>query len=120
MTAEKYKIVWPEWETVRMIGRGSFGVVYEIQKDIFGDIEKAALKVISIPQNESDIEEMYSDGYDNESITTTFHSHLKCIVAEYSLMRKMSGCGNIVNCDDVRYVQRSDGVGWDILSRWNC
>jgi len=108
------KQLWPGWETVRLIGRGSFGSVYEIQRNIFDDTEKAALKVITIPQNESDIEEMYSDGYDDESITNTFKSHLKSIVSEYLLMRKMNGCANIVNCDDVRYIQHDDGIGWDI------
>lgn len=107
-------IKWPGWETTRLIGRGSFGAVYEIQRKVFDETEKAALKVISIPQNSSDIEELYSDGYDDESITTAFKSHLQSIVAEYSLMRKMNGCKNIVNCDDVRYVQHDDGIGWDI------
>ena len=108
---------WPGWETVRLIGRGSFGAVYEIQRKLFEDdeeVEKAALKVISIPQNDSDIEEMYNDGYDEESVTSSFRSHLKSIVAEYSLMRKMNGSANIVNCDDVRYEQHADGIGWDI------
>ena len=106
---------WPGWETVRLIGRGSFGAVYEIQRNVFDDVEKAALKVISIPQNASDIDEMYSDGYDEESITSTFQSHLKSIAAEYSLMRKMNGSANIVNCDDIRYIQHEDGIGWDIF-----
>ena len=107
--------LWPGWETVRMIGRGSFGAVYEINRQIFDDTEKAALKVISIPQNPDDIDEMYSDGYDEESITSTFQSHLKSIVAEYSLMRKLNGNANIVHCDDVKYVKHDDGIGWDIF-----
>lgn len=109
------EISWPGWETVRLIGRGSFGAVYEIQRDVVGEIEKAALKVISIPQSPNDIEEMYSDGYDDESITATFNEHLKSIVAEYSLMRKLGDCVNVVRCDDVRYVQHDSGVGWDIF-----
>ena len=112
---ENHFPVWPGWETVRLIGRGSFGAVYEIERDVLGEREKAALKVISIPQNESDISEMYSDGYDDESITSTFKEHLKSIVAEYSLMRKLNGSAYVVNCDDVRYVQHDDGVGWDIF-----
>ena len=100
---------WPGWETGKLIGRGSFGAVYEIHRQIFDIKETAALKVITIPQNASDIEEMYEDGYDDESITSTFHSHLKSIIAEYSLMRQMSGNANIVNCDDVRYTQHD---GW--------
>ena len=106
--------LWPGWETVRLIGRGSFGAVYEIERDILGEKEKAALKVIRIPQNESDVQEMYGDGYDEESITNAFQAHLKSIVSEYSLMRKMNGSSNVVNCDDVRYVQHDDGIGWDI------
>lgn len=106
---------WPGWETVRLIGQGSFGSVYEIRRNMFGDEEKAALKVISIPQNASDIAEMYNDGYDDESITSVFRNHLESIVAEYTLMRKMNGSANIVNCDDIRYVQHSDGIGWDIF-----
>ena len=33
-------IVWPGWETVRLIGRGSFGAVYEIERDMLGEKEK--------------------------------------------------------------------------------
>lgn len=108
------KDCWPGWETTRLIGCGSFGAVYEIHRDVFGEDEKAALKVISIPQSDSDIREMVADGYDEESITSTFKGHLKNIVTEYSLMRKMNGSANVVNCDDFRYVQHDDGYGWDI------
>ena len=107
-------IAWPGWDTVGLIGRGSYGAVYEIRRSMLGETETAALKVITIPQNDSDIEEMYCEGYDEESITGSFRNHLKSIVAEYSLMRKMNGCSNIVSCDDVRYVQHEDGIGWDI------
>ena len=106
---------WPGWETVGVLGRGSFGAVYEIQRDVFGEIERAALKMISIPQNASDIEEMHNDGYDDESITVTFQNYLQSIVAEYSLMRKMNGCVNIVQCEDIRYEHHKDGFGWDIF-----
>ena len=113
--ADLDKVKWPGWETVGLIGRGSFGEVYEIRRKIFDDVEKAALKVITLPQNDGDIEEMYGEGYDDESITSTFKDHLKSIVAEYSLMRKMNGSSNIVNCDDVRYIQHDDEIGWDIF-----
>ena len=114
MTEDLGEISWPGWETVRLIGRGSFGAVYEIEKNILGYLEKAALKVISIPQNTADLEDMYGDGYDDESIASTFQSHLKSIIEEYSMMRKMNDCVNIVTCEDVRYVPHEDGIGWDI------
>lgn len=109
--------VFPGWHITRLIGRGNFGAVYEIERKLFEDdegLEKAALKVISIPQNNGDIEEMINDGFDEESITSIFLSQRDSIVAEYTVMRKMMGCPNIVNLDDIRCVQHEDGIGWDI------
>lgn len=106
--------LWPGWEVVRKIGTGSFGAVYEIQRDTFGNMETAALKVISIPQSRGDIEDLYNDGYDDESITARFHSYLQDIVREYAMMVEMKGHTNVVYCDDLRYVQHDDGIGWDV------
>ena len=110
-------INWQGWETVRLIGRGSFGSVFEVQRTVGGTIEKAAIKKISIPQNEYDIEELYSEGYDEESISRTFDDHLNDILAEYNLMRELRDCVNVVSCDDIKYEKHEDGIGWDIYIR---
>ena len=109
------KELWPGWETVGQIGRGSYGAVYEIERDVFGHIEKAALKVISIPQSDSDIDELYDSGYDKQTAAEAIKSRLEGIVNEYTLMREMNGASNIVNCDDFRIIPHADGIGWDIL-----
>ncbi len=114
MKNEVRKELWPGWETVRVIGHGSFGAVYEIQRDVFGDTEKAALKVITIPKDRDEVETMTANGYDEESITHRFREYMQDIVGEYKLMSKMKGHANIVYCDDLRYVQHDDGIGWDI------
>ena len=85
------QIPWPEWEIVKVIGRGGFGVVYEIQKDVFGKKEYAALKVLSIPQSEEEVDELYSRGYDEESISAHFKDYLEDIVGEYSIMVDLRG-----------------------------
>ncbi len=107
--------ILPGWGVTRLIGRGSYGTVYEIERDVFGHKEKAALKVISIPQSEGEIRELVSDGYDEESIRTRYDGYMQNIVREYSLMAEMKGCTNIVYCDDVKYSRHEDGLGWDIL-----
>ena len=107
-------VQWPGWSVVRLIGRGGFGAVYEIQRDVLGETERAALKVITIPENSADIEDLRVEGYDNESITMRFQSYLADFVKEYSTMAKMKGHPNVVYCDDVKYVQHDDGIGWDI------
>ena len=50
--------LFPGWKTVKKIGTGSFGSVYEIERELFGKTETAALKVISIPKSNSEIEEL--------------------------------------------------------------
>ena len=111
---ENREELWPGWKTVRVLGNGSFGCVYEIQRTVLENVEKAALKVISIPQNPNEIEELRDDGYDDESITLRFREQLKDIIREYSFMTKVKGHPNVVYCDDIRYVQDNDGMGWDI------
>ena len=105
---------WPGWETVRILGRGSFGAVYEIQRDVLGKTEYAALKVLSIPQSDNDVEELYASGYNDESISSYFQNYLTDIVREYQLMLDMKGHTNVVYCDDFRYVQQDNGFGWTI------
>lgn len=106
--------VWQGWETVKEIGEGSYGKVYEIRRELFGDTEKAALKVISIPRNKGEVDEMYGNGYDRESVYHTLKHRLQNILDEYKLMRKMNGHSNVVNCDDVNCVEHEDEMGWDV------
>ena len=107
--------LWPGWETVKLIGKGGFGSVYEIRRDLFGNPESAALKVITIPQSQGEIDELRAEGHNQASIETTYAQHMQSIVGEYSMMRKLNSCPNIVGCDDVRYEQHPDGIGWDIF-----
>ena len=109
------KNLWDGWRTVGVIGRGSFGTVYQIERRVGGGTEKAALKVVTVPHNKSDIDELLGEGYDGASITKRFESYLREIMREYGIMAEMKGCANIVYCDDVRYVQHDDDLGWDIF-----
>lgn len=114
MNTDFQHICWPDWEIVGLIGQGNYGTVYEIRRDMYGLVDTAALKVISIPQKSSDIAEMKGDGYTDENITEILHNRVQNIVDEYGMMRKMNGTANVVNCDDLRCVPHADGIGWDI------
>lgn len=107
-------ISWPGWETVRIIGRGSFGAVYEIAREVHGRTERAALKVISIPKDKSEIAELRADDYDDASITRYFADSLDKVENEYAVMVDMKGHPNVVYCEDIKKVQHDDGFGWDI------
>ena len=107
-------IPWPGWEVVRKIGAGSFGTVYEIRHDLINGEERAALKVISIPQNEGEIKSMRAEGQDAASITQTIKDRAGSIVGEYNSMRELEGTPNIVRCSGVHHEPRSNGFGYDI------
>jgi len=109
--------LWPGWTAVRELGRGSFGAVYEIERDIFGVKEKAACKHIRIPQSRSEVEELYASGYDEKSVRAHYEDFLADLVREYRLMASMKGHTNVVSCDDLRYEQAEDGIGWDLFIR---
>ena len=48
-------------DLVREIGSGSFGHVYEISRQDVGGQYKAALKMICIPQSDSEMREIMSE-----------------------------------------------------------
>ena len=110
------KYIFQDWKTGEAIGRGSFGTVYVIKKqDALGYSERAAMKHISIPQTDSEIEMLQSEGQDEESITETFKEQAREILNEYQLMRKLNDCPNIVSCDEYKAVQHDHDLGWDIF-----
>ena len=106
--------LWPGWETVRLIGRGSYGAVYEIRRSLGGEEERAAVKHMSIPQDEQEIRELRLAGYDDGSLRLHFDELKEKILQEYGTMARLKGCGNVVYCDDIRTTPHADGFGWDI------
>ncbi len=117
MTEEKINERQVGWDIARLIGRGGYGTVYEIRRQIGGTLEKAALKVITIPQNEGDIENLRNNGYDEISISKRYEDYLQDIEKEYGMMVRLKGNANVVQCYDIQPFQHDDGIGWDILIR---
>lgn len=109
--------VWPQWKIVKNIGEGSFGKVYEIERKDVGGCYKAALKVISIPQSESEIHSILSEGMDMKSVPQYFQNMMEQIVKEFTMMEKLKGNTNIVSYEDHEVLKHEDGIGWDILIR---
>ena len=111
-------IHFPGWEVVRKIGEGSFGGVYEIHRTLpDGRVEKAALKKLTVPKDNSEIRELYSQSFSKENITAHYKDQMRELVNEYTLTQELNGCRNVVACHDVQCVQHTDGIGWDIYIR---
>ena len=107
----------PGWKCVRQIGAGSFGKVYEIQHTEYGKVYKAALKVVRIPQDPSDLKRAYSEGMDREGATTYFRSFVENLTDEFAIMDEIKGFTNIVSYEDHMVIEHPDEIAWDILIR---
>lgn len=114
MPYELKHIPWPGWEMVREIGKGTFGTVYEIRHDLIAGEERAAMKVLSVPQNDSEIKSMRSEGLKEDEITQTVKEQAGRILQEYKNLCDLQGSANIVRCNAVHHEIHADGIGVDV------
>ena len=110
-------IALPGWETVRCIGSGSSGKVYELKKnDKYGGDFHSALKVISIPSTQQEYDEMQNT-MSEYAMRAKLRDKVESISNEYRLMGVLKGHPNIVNCEDTMIVPHTDDIGWDVYIR---
>lgn len=114
---KKYEPVFGAWHIKRLIGEGSFGQVYEIERKELGATYSAALKTITIPQSQSEIKSIMADGMSRKDVTAYYEGVVSDIISEFQLMSRLKGNSNIVSYEDHQLVKHEDGIGWDILIR---
>lgn len=109
--------VWKEWKIIEKLGEGSFGRVYRAVREERGTAFYSAIKVITIPQSESEISSMMSDGMDKESTRSYYQGIVDDCINEIEMMESLKGTTNIVSVDDYKVVQHKDKICWDIYIR---
>jgi len=117
MSIEKLNTIWPDWKLVKQIGEGSFGKVYKVIREEFGITSLAAIKVISVPQNETELKALRAEGYDEASSKSYLESIVADFVKEIVMMVAMKGTTNIVTLEDYRVIEKTGEIGWDIFIR---
>ena len=109
---------WEGWRIAGEIGSGSFGTVYEIERNLYNSNEKAAMKVIHIPRDENEREMLLlSSGYDEAAAAESIDRELDRVEQEYSVMSSLKGISNIVSCEDFAYEKNADGLGYTVYIR---
>ncbi|MBR4205492.1 MAG: bacterial Ig-like domain-containing protein [Clostridia bacterium] len=111
------KSVWPEWQIVRQLGKGSYGTVYEIVRTDGGFTSNAAVKIITIPSDPAVVDTMKSEGMNETAARTYLESIVDDFAREISVMNSLKGAPNIVSIEDYRLLKRTDTLGWFILIR---
>ena len=115
---ERYEpgnIVFGSWSIVKKIGEGSFGKIYEIEKEDFGNVYKAALKVITLPQSQAEVNSFFDAGMNREKIENYYMGVIEELITEFTIMSKLKGESNIVSYEDHIVKEHLSDIGWDIL-----
>ena len=114
---KKFEPFFGEWHAESFIGAGSFGRVYKIYRDEMNNRFYSAMKYISIPVEESEINQLRADGMDDDSISTYYDSIAENISSEIIMMNCLKGNTNIISFEDSRIQPKSSGIGYDIFIR---
>ncbi len=114
---KKYEPIFGAWKIKRQIGEGNFGSVFEIERHDFGTTYHAALKTITIPKNQAELESIMDDGMSMSDTEGYLEQFVEKIVGEFVLMSKLKGNSHIVSYEDHQVIRHKNGIGWDILIR---
>ena len=115
--SQEIEKVWPEWKVESQIGKGAFGSVYKAVRTDHGLTSTAAIKVLHIPQDDTEVNTLRSEGLDINATRTYLQGIVDDFVGEIQLMESLKGVQNIVSVEDYQVVERKDTLGWDIYIR---
>lgn len=109
--------IWPEWHIEKVLGRGSFGVVYKAVRLDHNIRSYSAIKVITIPTDGTQVDSLRSEGLDMNATRTYLQGIVNDFVSEIQIMESFKGMQNIVSVEDYKVVERTDQIGWNIYIR---
>ena len=117
LSNEVLNTVWPEWKVEEDLGNGAYGHVYKVVRQDYNVTSCAAVKVISIPQDASEVDTLQSEGLNLDATRTYFQNVVDSFVKEIQLMESLKGVQNIVSVEDYKVIEKENEIGWTIFIR---
>ena len=109
--------IWPGWHVTEELGEGSYGTVYKAQFDGSAAPEFAAIKVIPVPGNESEIDAFLAEGNNEMTARVYFRDIAAGCLDEARLMEGLKEAPNVVRIQASAIVPRDNEIGWDVYIR---
>jgi serine/threonine protein kinase len=109
--------VWPEWKLIEKIGEGSFGKVYKAKRTERGRSFYSAIKIISIPASNGELDSVRSEMNNEQSTREYFRNLVEDCIQEIYTMEHFCGNSHVVSFEDFKVVEYLDEIGWDISIR---
>ena len=114
-----YEPFWNYWylDEGEALGEGSFGSVFRIRREEFGSVQYAAMKVISVPGQLSELHSLQETGMSREEMQQYFLGMVKEIYNEIKLMSELKGHSSILCYEDHEIKEKKTGIGYELFIR---
>ena len=106
---------WNEWTDLEKIGEGSYGTVYKASRMIGGEMVYCAIKVIHVPKEEQEMQEMLQLLGKKDALKEYYRDLVNDYIREIQAMERLKGITNIVSIQDYALEPNDDGYGWTIF-----
>ena len=113
----KVEDVWRDWQIEKKIGRGSYGTVYKCFKEENGERVYSAIKVISVPGDDVELQSSGSlERMTVEQSKAFYKEIIDSFMQEISILESLKGHPNIVRIDEFKMIE-DEHVGWHLFIR---
>ncbi len=92
--------IFSNWKIVSVLGKGGFATVYEIEREEFGRVSKAAAKVMYIEKPHIDSPLYDFAGMSEDEVSRIYYNVIDDLVDECVLLEQMKGDSHIVSYED--------------------
>ena len=114
---KRYEPIDGKWYIKELLGEGSYGKVFRIEREDISGKYISVLKIISVPNSKTEVDSLKESLGDEQSVSDYYGEITKKLMQEFQLMSSLKGNSNIVSYEDHDIKQHEDGIGYDILIR---
>ncbi|MBR4204794.1 MAG: leucine-rich repeat protein [Clostridia bacterium] len=115
--AKVISLVWPQWQVEKLLGKGSYGRVYQVVRREQGAETRSAVKIISVPPDPAEADNLRAKGMKEDEIVGYYRKIATDFGKEIEMLRAVQASPHVVGLEDYKVVQSRSAAMWFILIR---